>query len=83
MPTDWQRVDTIDGYERIYRKGSIRVGYRLTEPDAAYLDRDLFADAMEEAIPMSAVYVPVAAALNDAFYERNLVSVDRYLAQRH
>lgn len=83
MSSEWQCVDTIAGYERTYRKGSVCVAYRPVEPEAAFLDRDIFVDGTDDPIPLSAVYVPIAAALNDAFYERNLVSVDRYLSQRH
>ncbi len=82
MLNQWERVEEIDGYDRTYRKESLRVAYKSRRPGAAYLDRDLFVDGNPDAIPLPPVYVEPAEPLNEEFYKRGLGSVTWLVPRR-
>lgn len=79
MASRWQRVDSIDGYERTYRRDVYRVAYRPLEPGARYLHRDLFIDGERERVALPPVDVP--EKLDDPFYENSLRSVKWFISQ--
>jgi hypothetical protein len=72
MSSEWQRVETIDGYERTYQSGSFRVAYQAIVPELKYLRRDLFVDGTKGPIPLPPVYVEGLESLTDEFYARCL-----------
>ena len=79
MANHWQRVESIEGYERTYRRDTYRVAYRALEPSAHYIHRDLFIDGEAAPLPLPPVGMP--ESLTDEFYETSLRSVKWFVSQ--
>ena len=82
MSGQWQRVDPIDGYERMYHNGAVRVAYKHLEPNALYVHRDLFTEESLKPTPLPPVHVENPDFLTDEFYFRSLQSVAWHISGR-
>jgi hypothetical protein len=71
----WTLVESMEGYDRTYRRGRHEVAFELMTPGMKYLRRDLFVDGRPGPIPLPPVYVEGLATLTDEFYESCLQSV--------
>lgn len=80
MSNEWQRVESIDGYERTYRFSRYRVAYKPLDSGAIYMHRDLFVDGSDVAVPMPPVFVDHTQTLCDQHYLDSLRTVDWHIS---